>query len=482
MSSFEVVIGLEVHVQIRTESKMFCSCPNVYGAEPNTLICPICLGYPGALPSANASAIKKTIIAGLMCDCQIATFSKFDRKSYFYPDMPKNYQITQYDFPFCSSGKLEISGRSLSGNILEPKIIGITRIHLEEDVGKSTHFDQYSCIDYNRAGVALMEIVSEPEMASADEAYLYLVAMKQVMQYAGISDCDMEKGQMRCDVNISLKPSGMTTLNPKTELKNLNSFKAAHRAINYEIERQTRILDDEGQLVQETRGWNDDNGESYSLRSKESAHDYRYFPEPDLIPLSINTQWIESIRANLPETPLQIKERFIRDYHLSSYDAGVLTSDLEVAAYFEKCVIAGALPKSAANWIMVELLREMSECGKPFSQCPVLPGHLAELLDLIEKNTINGRIAKTVFIEMFTTAKAPGIIIEDKGLTQVTDLKAIDIFVQQAMVANPGPVSDFRNGKQASLQFLIGQVMKISRGKANPQLAAERLYEMLKNE
>jgi aspartyl-tRNA(Asn)/glutamyl-tRNA(Gln) amidotransferase subunit B len=369
----------------------------------------------------------------------------------------------------------------LSGNLIEPKNICITRIHLEEDVGKSIHFPHYTGVDFNRAGVPLMEIVSEPELTSADEAYVYQLALKQVMQYAGISDCDMEKGQMRCDVNISLKPLNANELNPKTELKNLNSFKAAHRAINFEIERQSHILDRGDLLIQETRGWNDDKGKSYPLRSKESAHDYRYFPEPDLLPVEITSLWLESLKATLEETPAQKMQRFIRDFQLSHYDAEVLTQDLAVADYFERCLIAGAQAKPAANWIMVELLREMSAIGKNFAECPISPDNLTELLGLIEKDIINGRIAKTVFSEMFLTGKSSISIVEEKGLTQVIDKNIIDEFVQQVISAHPGPVLDFKQGKEASLQFLIGQVMKLSKGKANPKLAGEILTETLKN-
>jgi aspartyl-tRNA(Asn)/glutamyl-tRNA(Gln) amidotransferase subunit B len=322
---YDVVIGLEVHVQIRTQSKMFCCCPNRYGADPNTLICPVCMGYPGVLPVANEEAIKKTILSGLMCNCQIATYSKFDRKSYFYPDMPKNYQISQYDLPLCVDGRLEVSGKGLSGVQLHPREIGITRIHLEEDVGKSIHLSHCSGIDFNRAGVPLMEIVSEPDITSPDEAYAYLIALKQIMKYAEISDCDMEKGQMRCDVNISLMPTGAEDFNPKTEVKNLNSFRAVHRALQFEIERQSEVLNNGDTTQQETRGWNDDSGETYVLRKKESAHDYRYFPEPDLMPLQITADLLEVIRKSIPETPGDRKKRLVSDYNIPEYDAAVLT-------------------------------------------------------------------------------------------------------------------------------------------------------------
>ncbi|MEI6424864.1 MAG: Asp-tRNA(Asn)/Glu-tRNA(Gln) amidotransferase subunit GatB, partial [Lentisphaerota bacterium] len=311
MNKYDVVIGLEVHVQVRTKSKMFCTCPNMFGQEPNSLVCPVCMGYPGVMPVPNYEAIRKTFVAGLMCSCEIAKFSKFDRKSYFYPDMPKNYQISQYDLPFCNHGKIHIFGKGFSGAELADKIIGITRIHLEEDVGKSTHFGNCSGVDFNRAGVPLMEVVSDPDMNSADEAYAYLSALKQIMQYAEISDCDMEKGQMRCDVNISLKPSGTEKLGTKIEIKNLNSFRSIHRSIVHEIERQANMLEEGVRIIQETRAWNDEKGETFILRSKENAHDYRYFPEPDLLPITLTNEDIAQIKSELPELPEQKRERFI---------------------------------------------------------------------------------------------------------------------------------------------------------------------------
>lgn len=363
---YDVTIGLEVHIQVRTATKMFCGCPNRYGADPNTLVCPVCMGYPGVLPVPNEAAIRKTILAGLMCGCQIATYSKFDRKSYFYPDMPKNYQISQYDLPFCEKGAISISGTGLSKEAIDPKKIGITRIHLEEDVAKSTHFEECSGIDFNRAGVPLMETVSEPDMSTPDEAYAYLVALKQIMEYGKISDCDMEKGQMRCDVNVSLREKGATTLGSKTEVKNLNSFKAIHRALGFEIERQSDLLDAGQELVQETRGWNDDLGKTYVMRTKESASDYRYFPEPDLMPIEFSSAYLAEIEALVPESPTQRKERFISTYEIPEYDATVLTLEKECADYFEKCVGHNAPPKKTSNWIMTELMREISQSSASF--------------------------------------------------------------------------------------------------------------------
>lgn len=475
---YDVVIGLEIHLQVRTDSKMFCRCPNRYGAPPNTLVCPVCMGYPGVLPVPNQEAIHKTLMAGMMCGCQIATYSKFDRKSYFYPDMPKNYQLSQYDLPFCGPGKLRIGGKSLSGTVA-PRDIRITRIHLEEDVAKSTHFTRSSGIDFNRAGVPLMETVTEPDMHSPDEAYLYLVTLKRVMEYADISDCDMEKGQLRCDVNVSLKSAGATELNPKTELKNLNSFKAVHRALEYEIERQTGVLDAGGELRQETRGWNDEQGETYVLRVKEYAHDYRYFPDPDLMPIVITEAELDEIRQNLPESPFARQERFSRDFSLPEYDVAVLTHDRHCADYFEACIAAGGKPKLLSNWIMTEMLGELSRAHLTFSQCPVSPEQLTALVGLVEQGTISGRSAKVVFADMFQTGRDPEDIVREKNLRQENDSEVVRTFVQQAIGENPGPVQQYREGKEQALNFLVGQVMRFSRGKANPKQAAELLRREL---
>ncbi len=479
MSSYESVIGLEVHVQIRTESKMFCSCANSYGAEPNTLLCPVCMGHPGVMPAPNRQAVRKTILAGFACGCDIPRYSKFDRKSYFYPDMPKNYQISQYDLPFCLNGSIPVSGRGFSGLEMNAKDIGITRIHLEEDVAKSTHFEACSGIDFNRAGVPLMEIVSEPDMRTADEAYAYLTSLKQRMQYARISDCDMEKGQMRCDVNISLRPAGQKEFGTKIEIKNLNSFKAVHRSLEYEIERQGRILESGSGLEQETRGWDDDLGETYLLRAKESAHDYRYFPEPDLMPIVFADEELEEIRSSLPELPGAMRSRFIEDLGLTEYDAEVLTQDKTLADYFESAVGESSNPKLFANWIISELLGELSSNGTSIDECPVTASALAELVGLIEKGTISGKIAKKVFAEMFISGKRPGSIVEEKGLVQVSDEKTLESWVEEAISSNPSQVEEYRAGKSRVIQFFVGQVMKMSRSKANPQMVIKLLKERL---
>ncbi len=476
--NYEVTIGLEVHVQVRTRTKMFCACPNRFGAAPNTLVCPVCLGYPGVLPTPNREAIHKTILAGLMCDCRIAPYAKFDRKSYWYPDMPKNYQISQYDLPFCLEGKLRIEGKSLTGEVA-PNDVGITRIHLEEDVGKSSHFAAHSAIDFNRAGVPLMEIVSEPDMSTPDEAYAYLVAVKQTMQYAEIGDCDMEKGQMRCDVNVSVRPAGQQELNLKTEIKNLNSLKAVHRGLAYEITRQTAVLEEGGELRQTTRAWDDVRGETFVMREKEEAHDYRYFPEPDLMPMEITEAQLAEIRQSLPETPAARRRRFVERYELPEYDAHVLCLEKGAADYYEACVQAGGQPKKISNWIMTELLRELASSGQTISECKVQPRHLVDLLELVEKKTINGKIAKEVFVEMFKTGREAAAIVQKQGLEQVTDASSIQEFVLKAIAESPKAVGEYKSGKETALNFLVGQVMRFSRGKANPQLAVEALKKEL---
>ena len=479
MPSYEAVIGLEVHVQARTQSKMFCSCANRFGAEPNTLVCPVCMGYPGVMPAPNREAIRKIVTAGLMCSCDIQRKSKFDRKSYFYPDMPKNYQLTQYDMPFCLHGKVHISGTGFSGEPLPEKDIRLTRIHLEEDVAKLTHFGTHSGVDFNRAGVPLMEIVSEPDMRSPDEAYAYLTSLKQIIQYADISDCDMEKGQMRCDVNISIRERGSEKFGTKVELKNLNSFRAVHRAIAYEMKRQILILSEGGTIEQETRGWNDDVGDSYSMRGKENAHDYRYFPEPDLLPVEFTDADIEEFKRNLPELPSDRRKRFIDQYQVTEYDAQVLTQEKPCADYFEAAASKSQAPKLVANWIVGDLMRELSESGHTFSDCPLPPENLAEMVDLIHKGTINGKIGKTVFPEMFATGKKAADIIKEKGLVQVSDEGAILKFIEDAIAANPAQVQQYREGRKNVLQFFVGQVMKASRGKANPQTVQKLLAEKL---
>lgn len=481
MGKYEAVIGLEVHVQVRTASKMFCSCANTFGAEPNTKVCPVCMGYPGVLPVPNKEAIRKTVIAGLLTGCEIARFSKFDRKSYFYPDMPKNYQISQYDLPFCANGRIKVGGENVKGFSGEPlpeKYIGITRIHLEEDVAKLNHQHGASGVDYNRAGVPLMETVSEPDMRTPDEAYAYLTALKEIMQYGGISDCDMEKGQMRCDVNVSLRKGPNEPFGTKIELKNLNSFRAVHRALEYEIWRQAQELDAGRTLQQETRGWNDDAGESYLMRTKEQAHDYRYFPDPDLMPVTFTDEEIEEFKSNLPELPAAMRTRLVES-GLTEYDASVITADRHLAKWFDAAAKCVKNPKILANWIISELLRELSAASLDITQSPVTPEGFAELVNAVDSGAISGKSGKDVLAEMFVSGKSANDIIKEKGLAQVSDAGAVEGFVDQAIAANPAQVEQFKAGNPKVLQFLVGQVMKFSKGKANPKLVSEILMKKL---
>ncbi len=479
MKKYEAVIGLEVHIQVRTNSKMFCSCANQYGGEPNTVVCPVCMGYPGVMPVPNKEAIKKIVKAGLMCGCDIPNYSKFDRKSYFYPDMPKNYQITQFDLPFCLNGAVKLLGEGYTGQDLTDRVIGLTRIHLEEDVAKSTHFGGYSGIDYNRAGVPLMEIVSEPDMETADEAYAYLTEIRQIMQYAGISDCDMEKGQMRCDVNISLRKVGTKPFGTKIEIKNLNSRKAVHGSIEHEMIRQAEELDNGVVLQQETRGWNDERGETYLMRIKEDAHDYRYFPEPDLMPVDLSDEFISSIKDSLPELPEATRLRFVETYKLTAYDAEVLTTEKALANYFDAGAKLSKQPKLLANWMISELLRELSDAHIAIAKCAITPENFADLVNLIDKGTISGKIAKKVFAKMFKTGKEASLIVKEDGLVQVSDESAIDAFVDEAIEKNSPQVEQYKSGKKEVLQYFVGQVMKLSRGKANPQVVVKLLKSKL---
>ncbi len=476
---YETVIGLEVHVQVRSASKMFCSCANRFGAEPNTNVCPVCMGYPGVLPVPNKEAIYATVKAGLLTGCTIAKFSKFDRKNYFYPDMPKNYQISQFDLPFCTNGSMKLSGTGFSGAPLPEKTVGITRIHLEEDVAKLTHFHHDSGVDYNRAGVPLMEIVGEPDLRSADEAYAYLTNLKEIMRFGEISDCDMEKGQMRCDVNISLRPVGTEKFGTKIELKNLNSFRAVHRAIEFEIVRQAELLDQGVTLKQETRGWNDDRGESYLMRTKESAHDYRYFPEPDLMPVTFTDADIEAIRATLPELPEVKRQRFCSDYGLTAYDAEVLTADKLLAAYFDNAAKLVKNPKNAANWIISGLLALTGEAGVSVAECPITPEKLAGLVNAIDSGKISGKIAKDIFPEMFATGKDADTIINEKGLAQVSDSSAISGAVAEVLQNCTKQLEEYRAGNAKVLQFFVGQVMKATKGRANPGMVVAELKKQL---
>ena len=471
--NYVATIGLETHVQLRTRSKIFCGCSTAFGAEPNTHVCPVCLGLPGAMPVLNREAVRLTVISGLLLGCRINGSSKFDRKNYYYPDMPKNYQISQYDRPLCLGGAVEI--RTGVG----PKTVHLTRIHLEEDVAKNLHFDRSSGIDFNRAGTPLMEIVTEPDLSTADEAFEYLQALKQILLYGGVSDCNLEEGNVRCDLNVSVRPEGSPTLGVKVEIKNMNTFKGVHRALTYEIRRQIDVKLRGGSLVQETRRWDDEAGVTESMRTKEQAHDYRYFPEPDLMPVVLDGATIEAWRSTLPELPAARCGRFVRDYGLPEYDAGVLTADKALADFFESAAKASDNFKAVSNWIMTDVLRVLSERGVAIASLPLTAAALAGLVALVDRKIVNMPTAKEVFAELIDRGGDPAEIVKRRGLGQVSDAGAIEAFADQAIAANPGPAAEFRAGKAPALQFLIGQVMKLSRGKANPQLAAEVLRRRL---
>lgn len=475
---YEPVIGLEVHIQLNTETKIFCGCSTKFGAESNTQTCPVCLGMPGVLPVLNRYALEKAVVAGLALNCEVSNYSKFDRKNYFYPDLPKAYQISQYDKPICLKGFLEISTPA------GIKKIGITRLHMEEDAGKLIHSEDKSAnvsyVDLNRTGVPLAEIVSEPDMRSADEAYNYLNKLKSIIKYTGVSDVNMEEGSLRCDVNVSVREMGAPKFGEKVEVKNLNSFKAVKAAINYEIERQVSLIDsgEKSSIIQETRLWDADRQETYSMRSKEDAHDYRYFPDPDLTPVIITDEYIESLRKSLPELPDARKNRFTSEYGIPLYDAEVLTAVKQVADYYEDVIKNGANPKKASNWIMSELLAQLPD-PEQIQLFPVKPANLASLLKLVDDDTISGKIAKTVFREMIDTGKDADIIVEEKGMKQVSDTSEIEAIIIRVIESNAQSVEDYKNGKEKAMGFLVGQIMKESRGKANPKLVNELLLKKL---
>ena len=477
---FETVIGLEVHVQIKTESKLFCPCAVTFGSPPNSNICPICCGYPGVLPVLNRRAVESLVKAGLAVGCSIREESIFARKQYFYPDLPKNYQISQYEKPLAEGGKLQVGD----------SVIGITRIHLEEDAGKLVHTVgslelDGSLVDLNRAGVPLMEIVSEPDMRSAQEAQNYLTNLKSILQYLDVSDCDMEKGSLRCDANVSIRPAGDTKLGSKVEVKNMNSFRGVRDAIEFEIERQTRAVEAGERIVQETRLWDADKGESRPMRSKEQAHDYRYFPEPDLLPLLVSREQIEAIRKDLPELPKEKRARLVRDYGLTEYDAGVLTGERALADYYERALARGSVltkkpvGKLLSNWITTELTGRLNQANKSIGESPVTPDNLARLVALIAEDTISGKIGKTVFEHMWEGGD-PEVIIREKGLAQVSDSSQIVAWAEEAIAKNPKAAEEFRSGKEKAIGALVGAVMKSSKGQANPELVNQILSQKLK--
>ncbi|MDA1190453.1 MAG: Asp-tRNA(Asn)/Glu-tRNA(Gln) amidotransferase subunit GatB [Candidatus Poribacteria bacterium] len=474
--TYEVVIGLEIHAELATNTKLFTWAQNVFGGEPNTRIEPITLGMPGVLPVLNKKALEYTVRAGVALNCEIAEYSKFDRKHYFYPDLPKGYQISQYDLPICKNGHIDYD---VNG---ETKRCGITRIHLEEDAGKLLHAEgrgDISYVDYNRSCVPLIEIVSEPDMRSPAEAIAYWRAVKEVLEYLGVSDCNMEEGSYRCDTNISLRPVGQAEYGTRAELKNMNSFRNVELALNYEIKRQTELLDSGGKVVQETRLFDVDKGVTRAMRGKEEASDYRYFPEPDLVPMEIDPTWVEEVRGELPELPRSRRDRFTSDFGLPEQDAVVLTATRAVADYFVEVAQTTNDAKASANWVMGDLSGFLREAGKSIEDSPVSAAHLAEMIGLINDKTISGRIAKDVLAEMVATGNAPKRIVEAKGLVQVSDAGQIDTWIEEVIAANPQIVADYKSGKTKLMGFLVGQVMKLSQGKANPGLVNEALQNRL---
>ena len=475
---YETVIGLEVHAQLSTESKIFCSCSTKFGAAPNTQVCPICLGMPGVLPVLNERAVEYAIKMGLATHCHITPRSIFARKNYFYPDLPKGYQISQYEEPLCENGYVEIE---VNG---QTQKIGIIRIHLEEDAGKSVHAEEWvaedeTLVDLNRCGVPLIEIVSAPDIRSPREAYLYLSALKQILEYLEISDCNMEEGSLRCDANVSIRPMGSKKFGTRTEVKNMNSFHALEKALEYEVERQKEILRQGGTIVQETLLWNARENRVVPMRSKEEAHDYRYFPEPDLVPLAIDQTWIDRIASSLPELPLARKQRFVQQYHIPAYDAEVLTSSKYLADFYEACVHLYGDAKTVSNWVMGEVLRFLREKKLEIQQSILTPEQLTELLQLIDTGTISVSIAKKIFDEMVESGQSPKVIVEKKGLVQVSDKDQLVEIVDQVIAAHPQEVQKYLNGKEGLLGFFVGQVMRASKGKANPKLVNEIVREKL---
>ena len=483
--NYIATIGLEVHVQLKTRSKMFCRCRAEFGGAPNSHTCPICLGLPGALPAMNHEALRMTVLTGLMLDCDIAPVCKFDRKNYFYPDMPKNYQISQYDMPLCENGAVPLHDlaypKDAQKSIATPdKEVHLVRIHLEEDVAKSFHFETSTGIDFNRAGTPLMEIVTQPEINSPEEAFAFLTSLRQILIYGNVSDADMEKGQLRCDCNVSVRPQTQAELGVKIEIKNMNSISGVRRALAFEIQRQTQALERGDKLQQETRGWDDAAGETFLMRTKESAHDYRYFPDPDLVPVKTDVL-LTDVRPRIPELPKQKRARFVEQYQVTAYDAGVLADDVDLARYFETAAKNSKKPKNVANWILNDLQSALSSAGKTINDCPIPAEALDELVTLIDSGKISGKQGKDVFAEMFSSGKGAAAIVKQKGIEQVSDTSAIEKFVDEVIAANPKPAADFKAGNAGSLNFLKGQVMKLSKGKANPQLAGEILERKLKS-
>lgn len=478
---YEAVIGLEVHTELQTKTKIFCSCRTSFGADPNTNVCPVCLGLPGVLPVLNKKVLEYAVRAGLALNCEISRFSKFDRKNYYYPDLPKNFQTSQFDLPICEHGYLDVEVEG------EKRRIRITRAHMEEDAGKLVHHgtsitdSDYSLVDYNRTGTPLLEIVSEPDMRSAKEAVAYMEKMRAILQFVGISDCRMEEGSLRCDANVSVRPVGQKELGTKTEIKNINSFKGVERAIEYEAMRQAELLEDGGKVVQETRTWDEKEGVTKSMRTKEEANDYRYFPEPDLVPFTVSDEYIENIRKSLPELPDARKERYMKEFGLSSEDAVFMTNDKATADYFEAAVEAGADPKACVNWLMGEFASQLSTDGIEIAKAPVSAENLAALLKLISKGTISGKIAKKVFATMWKEGGNPEEIVKAQGLVQISDTAELSKLVDEVVGKNPKAVEDFKAGKKKAVGALVGQIMKATKGKANPRVINELLNKKLQS-
>ncbi|HXB69238.1 MAG TPA: Asp-tRNA(Asn)/Glu-tRNA(Gln) amidotransferase subunit GatB [Candidatus Acidoferrales bacterium] len=478
MARYEPVIGLEVHVQLATATKIFCGCPTGFGAPPNTNVCPVCLGLPGALPVLSRQAVELAIRAGLALNCQVRPKSRFARKNYFYPDLPKGYQISQYDEPLAEHGCVDIVVESAS------RRIGVTRVHMEDDAGKSIHdgfkdSDRYSYVDLNRSGTPLIEIVSEPDMRSSGEAYAFLTEVKQVLQFVEVSTCDMEKGHLRCDANVSVRLQGAKEFGTKAEVKNLNSFRFLRQALDYEIARQVALLENGGRVMQETRQYNADLGETFSMRSKEDAHDYRYFPEPDLVPLSISAQWLDEVRAAMPELPSRKRARFVDEYGLSEYDAEVVTASRATAEYFETAARASGNPKAAANWVMGDLMGLLKAEGKEIADSPIGAGRLGELVKLIGTGELSGKLAKEIFPKMFSTGESAVVIMERDGLKPISDTGALERIIADVIAGNPKQVEQYRGGKTTVINFLVGQAMKATRGQANVAAVTELFKQRL---
>ena len=481
--NYLTTIGLEVHVQLKTASKMFCGCAVEFGAGPNSHTCPTCLGLPGALPVMNRHALELTTLTGLMLDCAIAPACKFDRKNYFYPDMPKNYQISQYDLPICVGGTVPLHDlaypKDAQKTIANPdKKVGLVRIHLEEDVAKSFHYDTSTGVDFNRAGTPLMEIVTEPEIDSPEEAFAFLTSLRQILLYGGVSDADMEKGQLRCDCNVSVRPEGQQEFGCKIEIKNMNSVSGVRKALAYEVQRQTAELEAGRTLQQETRRWDDPSGQTFLMRTKENAHDYRYFPDPDLMPVRTEPL-VTTARAALPELPAARRARYVAQFGVSPYDASVLADDRDLAAYFETAAAKSAKPKTVANWVLNDLISALGTASTTVNECPLPPAALTELIDLIETGKISNKQGKEVFGEMFTSGKPAAVIVKERGMEQLSDTSALEALVDQVLAANPKPVADYKAGNPAPLNFLKGQVMKLSKGQANPNVTSEILQRKL---